>query len=135
MEINDITDAVLGAAVKVHRELGPGLLESAYKTCLAAELGNRGVRFVRELLLPVVWEGQELDANYRVDFVVEDQVVVEVKAVRKLDPLFTAQTLTYLRVGDYPVGLLINFTVPYLGDGAIQRLVNRYEGPRPGHSG
>ena len=91
MEINDITDRILGAAVKVHR----------------------------------------LDTRYRLDFLVEDRVVVEVKAVRKLDPIFTAQTLTDLRVGGYPVGLLINFTVPYLGNGAIRRLVNRYDGARP----
>ncbi len=131
MEINDITGAVLGAAVEVHRRLGPGLLESAYRTCLAAELANRGIRFVRELKLPVVWDGEELDAHYQLDFLVEDRVVVEVKAVRKMDPLFTAQTLTYLRVGGYPVALLINFTVPYLGDGAVRRLVNRYDGALP----
>lgn len=134
MEINDITGAVLGAAVKVHRHLGPGLLESVYQTCLAAELEARGLGFVQEYKLPVVWEGRELDAHYRLDFLVEDRVAVEVKAVRKMDPLFTAQTLTYLRVGGYPVALLINFAVPYLGDGAVRRLVNRYDGALPGAS-
>ena len=131
MTINEITDRVLGAAVEVHRRLGPGLLESVYRACLARELRKRGLRVAEEVRVPVVWDGAELDASYRIDLLVEDQVVVEVKAAKQLDPVFTAQTLTYLRVGGYRVGLLINFHVPYLGRGAIKRLVHGYDGPLP----
>ena len=135
MEINDITSEVLGAAVEVHRRVGPGLLESSYQECLAAELEKRDIQFQREVQIPLVYDGRQLETGYRLDFLVEDQVVVEVKAVQKLEPVFVAQTLTYMRVGGYPVGLLINFNVPYLGDGAIRRLVNRYEGLRPQEAG
>ena len=131
MTINEITDRVLGAAVEVHRQLGPGLLESVYRACLARELRKRGLRVAEEVRLPVVWDGAELDASYRIDLLVEDRVVVEVKAVKQMAPVFTAQTLTYLRIGNYQVGLLINFHVPYLGDGAIKRLANGYTGPPP----
>ena len=134
MEINEITSRTLAAAVRVHRQLGPGLLESAYQTCLATELEKDGLRFDREVRLPVVYDGVRLDAYYRPDFVVEGRVIVEVKSVRTMDPLFTAQTLTYMRVGNYPVGLLINFNASYLGDGAIKRLVYNYDGKRPGDS-
>jgi GxxExxY protein len=132
MTINEITDRILGAAVEVHTRLGPGLLESVYRVCLARELRKRGLRVLEEVRTPVVWDGEELDASYRIDLVVEDRVVVEVKAARALDPVFTAQTLTYLRVGNYEVGLLSNFHTSYLGQGAIKRLVNRYTGPLPG---
>lgn len=131
MEINGITDRILRAAVAVHRNLGPGLLESAYQACLAAELRKCGLKFAEQLEVPLVYDGVRVGMGYRLDFLVEDVVVVEVKSVRAMDPVFTAQTLTYMRLGEYPVGLLINFNVPYLGDGAVRRLVNRYEGARP----
>ena len=131
MEINRITSHTLAAAVEVHRQVGPGLLESTYQACLAAELRKRGIRFRREVEIPLVYDGMRLEVGYRLDFLVESQVVVEVKSARALEPVFTAQTLTYLRAGGYPVGLLINFNAPYLGNGAVRRLVNRYDGPRP----
>ena len=131
MDINDITDRVLGAAVEVHRRLGPGLLESVYSACLAAEMTNRGLRFQREWALPVSYGELRLDCGYRLDFLVEGQVVVELKAEAALQPIDTAQLLTYLRLGGFPVGLLINFNSPYLGEGAVRRLVNRYQGAKP----
>lgn len=129
--INEITEAVLGAAVHVHRRLGPGLLESPYRACLAAEMVKRGIRFRREVAIPVIYDDVRLDCGFRLDFLVEGQVVVELKAVKALDPIFTAQVLTYLKLGGYPLGLLINFNVKYLGEGAIRRLVSGYRGPLP----
>lgn len=134
MELNEITRRVLAAAVAVHRKLGPGLLESAYQAALEFEMPRQGLRFKRELEVPLVYDGVRIGTGYRLDFLVEDKVVVELKAVETMIPLFTAQTLTYMRLGNYPVGLLINFNVPYLGDGAVKRLVNGYEGPRPTES-
>lgn len=132
MEINEITDRALAAAVRVHRRLGPGLLEGAYKECHAYEMRRDGLRFQREVPLPLVYDGVRLDCAYRLDFLVEGQVVLEIKAERALPPVAGAQLLTYLRVGGFPVGLLINFHARYLGDGAVRRVVNDYRGPRPG---
>ena len=134
MEINEITSVVLDAAVAVHRRLGPGLLETAYQACLAVELEKRDVKFEREFPVPLVYDGIRVNRAYRLDFLVEDRVVVEVKAVAKLTPIFTSQVLGYLRLGGYEVGLLINFNAPYLGEGAVRRLVNVYRGPLPGRS-
>jgi GxxExxY protein len=131
VEINGITDRILGAAVEVHRRLGPGLLESAYAACLPVEMTKRDLRFEREFVLPVRYDQLTLDCGYRLDFLVERQVVLELKAESSLQPIHTAQLLTYLRLGGYPVGLLINFNTPYLGEGAIRRLVNGYRGPKP----
>ncbi len=130
-EINGITERVIGAAIEVHRRLGPGLLESAYQVCFAAELGKRGISFLREVSVPVVYDDVRLDSGYRLDFLVEGQVVVELKSVASLAPIFEAQVLTYLKLGGWTVGLLINFNVRYLGEGAVRRLVNGYTGPLP----
>lgn len=135
MEINEITDRVLAAAVEVHRRLGPGLLESAYAECLAFEMRRGGLRFRREVVLPLVYDGHRLECGYRMDFVVEGRVVLELKAEKDLHPIHRVQLLTYLRLGEYPVGLLLNFGAAYLGDGAVRRVVNRYGGPRPGGDG
>jgi GxxExxY protein len=120
-ELNPITEQIIGAAIEVHRELGPGLLESAYKICLAHELRSRGCTVVCEQGMPVIYRGTTLDTGYRVDLVVEDSVLVEVKAVRELPPIFVAQTLTYLKFSGKRLALLINFNVQLLKDG-IRRL-------------
>ncbi|HUG39854.1 MAG TPA: GxxExxY protein [Longimicrobiales bacterium] len=131
MEINEITDRVLAAAVEVHRRLGPGLLESPYAECLAFEMRRRGLRFRREVRLPLVYDGHRIDCAYRLDFLVGGQVVLELKAERSLQPIHGAQLLTYLRLGGFPVGLLLNFNTRYLGGGSVRRVVNGYAGPRP----
>lgn len=118
---DSLTEEIIGAAIEVHRALGPGLLESAYQECLCVELGLRNFRFVSQLELPVEYKGQHVDAGYRLDLVVSDKVVVELKAVERLLPLHEAQLLTYLRLGAYSTGLLLNFNVPVLKDG-IRRM-------------
>jgi GxxExxY protein len=121
--INRTTDAVIGAAIAVHRELGPGLLESAYEACLAYELVQRGVSAERQKALPVTYRGLTLECGYRIDLLVEKEVVVELKAVDRLDPIHQAQLMSYLKLSGHKVGLLINFNVRVLKHG-IRRLVN-----------
>ena len=123
VNINDITGDIVDAAMKVHTALGPGLLESAYETCLAYELRRRGLKVVAQLGLPVVYDGVKLDAGYRIDLLVEDRVIVELKAVESLQPIHQAQLLSYLKLSGCKVGLLINFNVLRLKDG-IKRIVN-----------
>jgi GxxExxY protein len=118
-----ITETIIGAAIEVHRELGPGLLESAYQRCLCHELAIRGIEYVCERNLPVTYKGLELDCGYRLDLLVMDRVVVEIKAVDDLAAIHEAQMLTYLRLGDWRVGLIINFNSEVLRLG-IKRLVN-----------
>ncbi len=120
---NDITQAIIGAAMDVHRELGPGLLESAYEACLAYELIQRGFKVERQKELPVKYRNVTLDCGYRMDLLVQDKVVVEVKAIESLHPVHKAQLLSYLRLSGHKVGLLINFNVTVLKTG-IQRVVN-----------
>ncbi len=120
---NDITQAIIGAAMDVHRELGPGLLESAYEACLAYELIQRGFKVERQKELPVKYRNVTLDCGYRMDLLVEDKVVVEVKAIESLHPVHKAQLLSYLRLSGHKVGLLINFNVTVLKTG-IRRVVN-----------
>jgi GxxExxY protein len=122
VEINRVTGTVIGAAIEVHRALGPGLLESAYEECLCRELSLRKIPFERQRSLPVKYKGVSLDCGYRLDLLIADQVVVEVKAVEKLLPIQEAQILTYLRLGGWKAGLLLNFNVPVLKQG-IRRLV------------
>ena len=117
-----LTGEILGAAIEVHRHLGPGLLETAYTSCLAYELSKRGLRFEKEKDLPVNDKEVKLDAGYRLDLLVENRVVVEVKSVDGLSPVHEAQLLSYLKLGGYRRGLLINFNVKVLKDG-IKRLV------------
>jgi len=123
MQMNTITEQIIGAAIEVHRALGPGLLESAYEECLCREFGLQGLRFQRQMPLPVEYKGVKLDCGYRLDFLVEDCVVVEIKAVEASLPIHQAQVLTSLKLGKWKVGLLINFNVPILKDG-IRRLIN-----------
>ncbi len=118
----DLTHAIIGAAIEVHRELGPGLLESAYEACLAHELSLRGLSFQRQVELPVEYKGSLVDAGFRVDLIVEGRVIVEVKAVERMISVHEAQVLTYLRLTGRKVGLLINFNTRLLADG-VKRLV------------
>ena len=120
--LNRISQQIIGGAIQVHRELGPGLLESAYEACLAYELSQRGLGVVRQKPVPLVYRQVELDRGYRLDLCVEDRVVVEVKAVEKLEPIHKAQLLSYLRLSGLSLGLLINFNVRVLKEG-IQRVV------------
>ena len=123
MDVNELTEAIIGAAIEVHRHLGPGLLESAYQKCLARELTLRGIPFESERTLPVVYKGITLDCGYRIDLLVAGLVVVEAKAVAATDKIHEAQLLTYLRLGGWKVGLLINFNVPVLKDGIKRRVL------------
>jgi len=121
--INRITEAIIGAAIQVHRVLGPGLLESAYEACLAFELKKRGLEVEKEKPLPLVYDQVKLECGYRVDLLVEGLVVVEVKSMEALAPIHEAQVISYLRLSGCKVGLLINFNVLQLKDG-IRRFVN-----------
>jgi GxxExxY protein len=123
LAIDDVTGQVVDAAIKVHSTLGPGLLESAYQACLAFELRKRGFKVLTEVELPVVYDEIRIDLGYRVDLIVEDVVVVELKTVSKVAPVHEAQLLSYLKLGGYRVGLLINFHSARLKDG-IRRMVS-----------
>jgi len=123
MTENEITEIIIGCAIEVHRELGPGLLESAYQTCLIYELRKAGLTVRSEVAMPVVYKELELEQGYRMDLLVEEKVVVELKTVDKYTDVHKAQLLTYLRLGDYRVGLLLNFKVNVLKSG-IKRIVN-----------
>ena len=123
MEINQITGQIVDAAMKVHTKLGPGLLESAYEACLAYELRQRGLQVATQVSLPISYEDVQLDAGYRIDLLVESQVIVELKAVEKMIPLYEAQLLSYLKLSGNKIGLLINFNVMRLKDG-IKRMAN-----------
>ena len=122
MNQNEITEKIIGAAMKVHSALGPGLLESAYQACLFHELNKQGVSVESEVILPVVYDGEEIDAGYRLDLLVEDRVIVELKAVDRILPIHEAQLITYLKLSGCKVGLLINFNVNHLRDGITRRV-------------
>jgi GxxExxY protein len=122
---DDVTERIIQAALKVHTALGAGLLESTYTACFLHELTISGLQFQHQVRLPVIYEGKQLDAGYRIDFLVENCVIVELKAVEKLLPLHTAQVITYLKLSGRRVGLLINFNVPHLRNG-IRRVANGY---------
>lgn len=125
MHIDEITGAIIGAAMKIHSALGPGLLESAYEACLVHELRKRGLRIETQVALPVIFDGTQIDVGYRIDLLVEDAVVVELKAVDRILAIHRAQLLSYLKLSGKQVGLLINFHELHLRDG-IERMVNRY---------
>jgi GxxExxY protein len=117
-----LTERIIGAAIEVHRILGPGLLESIYEECLAIELAARGLSFQRQVLLPIEYKGRRVGGDLKIDLWIEQQVIIELKAVESLLPVHEAQLLTYLRLSHTSVGLLINFHVPILKDG-IKRMV------------
>ena len=125
MTINDITQAIIGAAIEFHRRLGPGLLESAYRVCLAYELRKRGFDVVEEMPIPVVYDDVKLECGFRADLLVNRLVVVELKAKATIHPVDQAQTLSHLRLMNLNVGLLINFHEVKLVDG-VHRIVNKY---------
>ena len=122
-KINQITEKIIGCAISVHRGLGPGLLESAYEECLCFELTQNKLEFDRQVSLPVIYKGVKLDCGYRIDVVVESLVIVELKAVERVLPVHEAQLLSYLKLYDKKIGLLINFHVPILKSG-LKRIVN-----------
>lgn len=122
-EDDPLTREIIGAAIEVHRALGAGLLESAYQTCLERELHLRGLKFESQKPVPLQYKGIKIDNGYRLDLVVEDKVVVELKSVQKIEPIHEAQVLTYLKLTGIKVGLLINFNVLLLKDG-LKRLAN-----------
>ena len=122
MAINQLTGRIIGAAIEVHKTLGPGLLESTYEECLCHELGLRKIQFERQKALPVKYKGLHLDCGYRIDVLVEDLVILELKSVEQFQPIHEAQLLTYLKLTGLKVGLLINFNVPVLKRG-IKRLI------------
>lgn len=123
MDVNEITGAIVDCAMKVHTALGPGLLESAYEACLKHELRKRGFKVLSQVELPIFYDGVRIDAGYRIDLLVEDTVIVELKAVERLLPIHEAQLLSYLKLSRKRVGLLINFNVEHLKNG-IKRLAN-----------
>jgi GxxExxY protein len=128
-EFDQITEKIIGAAIEVHRALGPGLLEAVYEECLCHELALRKVAFKRQVSLPVVYKGISLDCGYRLDLLIEEKVVVEIKSVEIIVPIHKAQLLTYLKIGGWKGGLLINFNVPLLKTG-IDRIVYGLEEPK-----
>ena len=123
--LSDITDIIIGSAIRVHRELGPGLLESAYEPCLMYELVEEGLHIERQKSLPVIYKGVSLDCGYRLDLVVENKIILELKTVEKILPIHEAQILSYLKLSGYRLGFLINFHVDVLKNG-IRRIVNQY---------
>jgi len=118
-----LTEKVIGAAIEVHRHLGPGMLESAYEACLTQELVNAGLLVERQKVLPIVYKGQRVDVGYRLDLVVERSLILELKAVERLDRVHLSQMLSYLKLSGHQLGLLINFNVPQLKEG-IRRVAN-----------
>ena len=127
MDVNQLSNVVIGAAIDVHKTLGPGLLESVYETCLCHELGLRGIEYQQQLKLPVRYKGVLLDCGYRLDILVEDKLVIELKSVDRLLPIHDAQLLTYLKLGDWPLGIMFNFNVPMLRDGIKRKVLNFIE--------
>lgn len=125
MELDQISGEIVDSAMKVHTALGPGMLESTYEVCLVHELKKRGLIVQTQLSLPVIYDGIKLDAGYRIDLLVENAVVVELKAVEKLLPIHEAQILSYLKLSGRTVGLLLNFNVVHFKNG-IKRIVNNY---------
>lgn len=120
---NDISKIVIGCAIEVHKKLGPGLLESAYQECLFYELKQAGLKVQKEKPMPIVYKEVKLDHGYRIDLLVEDKVVIEIKTVEALHDVHTAQVLTYMKLGNYKLGLLLNFDVKLIKNG-IKRIIN-----------
>uniref|UniRef100_UPI00404ADABE GxxExxY protein n=2 Tax=Flavobacterium sp. TaxID=239 RepID=UPI00404ADABE len=124
MTENELSTVIIGAAIEVHKQLGPGLLESSYEHCLAFELKQKGLDVKQQLALPIVYKEVKLDAGYRIDLLVENKVIIEIKSVESLADIHTAQLLTYLKLKDLKLGLLINFNAVRLVDG-LKRIVNK----------
>lgn len=118
----DLTELIIGAAIEVHRNLGPGLLESIYENCLAYELEERNLKYCRQISMPTIYKGRRLENGFRLDYLVENKIILELKAVENILPIHEAQLLTYLRTANKKIGLLINFNVKLLKNG-IQRII------------
>ena len=125
-QLNALTETIIAAALRVHEALGPGMLESSYDACLAFELLERGLHVERQKALPLIYRGQRLDCGYRLDLLVEALIVVEVKAIERLEKVHRAQVLSYLRLSGCTVGLLINFNVRWLVRDGVRRIVNGF---------
>lgn len=123
----ELTRQIIGAAIEVHKTLGPGLLESTYRLCLALELEHRGLRYNQELLIPILYKHKKIECGFRLDFLVENTVILELKSVETMLPVHKAQLLTYLRLTGKEVGLLINFNVAVLKDGIHRSILNAQE--------
>jgi GxxExxY protein len=126
MDINQLSSKIIGAAIEVHKALGPGLLESSYQKCLCHELRLRGIPFENEKPFPLVYKGEKLDCGYRLDIVVENAIILELKSCEKIEPIHKAQLLTYLKLSGLRLGLVLNFNVPLMRDGIV-RVVNEFE--------
>lgn len=120
---NDLTNEIIGSAIEVHRNLGPGLLESTYEECMAFELQERNLFVKRQYDIPIIYKGNKLNQNYRIDLLVNNEVIVELKSIKKIEPIHNAQLLTYLKLANKRYGLLLNFNVPILRHG-VKRLLN-----------
>ena len=125
--LNELTEAIIGAAMEVHRTLGPGLLESTYEMCLCRELAIRGIRFERQVPIPVEYKGVKLDCGYRADIVIDGTILLEIKAIDSLLPIHDAQLLSYLKLAGWKIGLLINFNVELLKNGLRRRVFGLVE--------
>jgi GxxExxY protein len=123
MEINKITEKIIGCALEVHKQLGPGLLESAYEECLFYELKKAGLEVKKQLALPLIYKGNKLDAGYRIDLMVENTVIVELKSVEFIAEIHKAQLMTYMKLANIKVGLLINFNVTRLKYGIVRWII------------
>ena len=123
MDINELTSKIIGAAIEVHKTLGPGLLESVYEECLCHEFDLRGISYKRQSPLGIFYKGKTLDCGYRLDIVVEESVILELKSCAAIEPIHKAQLLTYLKLSELELGLILNFNVPVMRDGIV-RLVN-----------
>ncbi len=126
MDINQLSSKIIGAAIEVHKALGPGLLESAYEKCLCHELKLRGLSFDSQKPLPLLFKGEEIDCGYRLDVVVDNAIILELKSCEKIEPIHKAQLLTYLKLSGLTLGLVLNFNVPAMRDGIV-RIVNNLE--------
>jgi GxxExxY protein len=126
----ELTEQIIGGAIEVHKAIGPGLLQSVYQECMCREMNLRGLRFQREVKVPVIYKGVALDCGYRLDMIVEDTVILELKSADRIIPVHEAQLLTYLKLLDRPVGFIINFNVPVLRSGGIVRKVFDSASPR-----
>ncbi|MDO4164380.1 MAG: GxxExxY protein [Bacteroides sp.] len=124
-EYNELSSGIIGAAIEVHRELGPGLLEAVYEACMISELQNRGLSVASQIQLPLFYKGEKLEKEFRIDLLVEDEIIVELKAVEELKDIHEVQLMTYLKLSNKKLGLLINFNVPVLTKG-VRRRINGY---------
>jgi GxxExxY protein len=123
LRYEDLTREIIGAAIEVHKTIGPGLLEGVYEECLCHELTLRNLHFERQLIVPVTYKSVKMDCGYRLDLLVENVVILELKSVDRIHPIFEAQLLTYMRLLEKPVGLIINFNVPILRNGIVRKVL------------